>query len=92
MIQLVRLEDHVVNFISFLAFFLKIKKKNFSDPVLSCRIFGQVVLWFRQVKYTLHLSKRTSKLRRKFPALCIRIISVEFFNLNFNTDGGDQMN
>ena len=35
-------------------------------------IFGQVVLWFGQAKYTLYLSQGTSELKRKFLALvCI---------------------
>ena len=33
-------------------------------------IFGQVVLWFGQAKYTLYLSQGTSELKRKFLALC----------------------
>ena len=37
-------------------------------------IFGQVVLWFRQAKYTLHLSEGTSELERKFLALCAVVI------------------
>ena len=32
-------------------------------------IFGQVVLWFGQAKYTLYLSEGTSDLERKFLAL-----------------------
>ena len=32
-------------------------------------IFGQVVLWFGQAKYTLYLSEGTSELKRKFLAL-----------------------
>ena len=32
-------------------------------------IFGQVVLWFGQAKYTLYLSQGTSELKRKFLAL-----------------------
>ena len=32
-------------------------------------IFGQVVLWFGQAKYTLYLSEGTSELERKFLAL-----------------------
>ena len=32
-------------------------------------IFGQVVLWFGQAKYTLYLSEGTSGLKRKFLAL-----------------------
>ena len=34
-------------------------------------IFGQVVLWFGQAKYTLYLSQGTSELKRKFLALLI---------------------
>ena len=32
-------------------------------------IFGQVVLWYRQAKYTLYLSEGTRELKRKFLAL-----------------------
>ena len=32
-------------------------------------IFGQVVLWFGQAKYTLYLSQGTSELKRKFLVL-----------------------
>ena len=32
-------------------------------------IFGQVVLWFGQAKYTLYSSQGTSELKRKFLAL-----------------------
>ena len=35
-------------------------------------IFGQVVLWFGQAKYTLYLSEGTSELKRKFLALIVR--------------------
>ena len=35
-------------------------------------IFGQVVLWFGQAKYTLYLSEGTSELKRKFLALMRR--------------------
>ena len=34
--------------------------------LLRLPIFGQVVLWFGQAKYTLHLSEGTSELERKF--------------------------
>ena len=34
-------------------------------------IFGQVVLWFGQAKYTLYLSQGTSELKRKFLALIL---------------------
>ena len=34
-------------------------------------IFGQVVLWFGQAKYTLYLSEGTSELERKFLALVV---------------------
>ena len=34
-------------------------------------IFGQVVLWFGQAKYTLYLSEGTSELKRKFLALTL---------------------
>ena len=41
------------------------------DPLvlLWLSIFGQVVLWFGQAKYTLYLSQGTSELKRKFLAL-----------------------
>ena len=35
-------------------------------------IFGQVVLWFGQAKYTLYLSQGTSELKRKFLALLVK--------------------
>ena len=37
--------------------------------LLRLPIFGQVVLWFGQAKYTLYLSEGTSELERKFLAL-----------------------
>ena len=41
------------------------------DPLvlLWLSIFGQVVLWFGQAKYTLYLSQGTSELKIKFLAL-----------------------
>ena len=42
-------------------------EKLFNTAHLS--IFGQVVLWFGQAKYTLYLSEGTSELERKFLAL-----------------------
>ena len=41
------------------------------DPLvlLWLSIFGQVVLWFGQAKYTLYLSQGTSELKSKFLAL-----------------------
>ena len=36
-------------------------------------IFGQVVLWFGQAKYTLYLSEGTSELERKFLALFVLV-------------------
>ena len=45
------------------------KKKTFQSLYCHVGFFGQVVLWFRQVKYTLHWSEQTSELRRKFPVL-----------------------
>ena len=43
-------------------------------------IFGQVVLWFGQAKYTLYLSQGTSKLKRKFLALELKL--VKWLKLN----------
>ena len=37
-------------------------------------IFGQVVLWFGQAKYTLYLSEGTSELKRKFLALLLPLL------------------
>ena len=61
MIQLVRLDDHIIVG----------KKKTFQSLYCHVGFFGQVVLWFGQVKYTLHLSEQINELRRKFPALQI---------------------
>ena len=41
-------------------------------------IFGQVVLWFGQAKYTLYLSEGTSELKRKFLALTGLVQCLEF--------------
>ena len=40
-----------------------------SFSIVGLSIFGQVVLWFGQAKYTLYLSEGTSELKRKFLAL-----------------------
>ena len=40
-----------------------------SFSIVGLSIFGQVVLWFGQAKYTLYLSEGTSELKREFLAL-----------------------
>ena len=45
-------------------------KEFFKPWIAVAKFFGKVVLWSGKVKYTIHLSKRTSELKRKFPALC----------------------
>jgi len=44
--------------------------KNFNSPfIIVVGFIGQVLLWFRETKYTLHLYEVTSELKRKFLAL-----------------------
>ena len=44
-------------------------------------IFGQVVLWFGQAKYTLYLYEGTSELERKFLALVNQVVVVNFLTI-----------
>ena len=48
----------------------------YPSVLLWLSIFGQVVLWFGQAKYTLYLSEGTSELERKFLALAVSVINV----------------
>ena len=49
--------------------------------LLRLTIFGQVVLWFGQAKYTLYLSEGTSELERKFLALLEWLCYTNLFKL-----------
>ena len=47
-----------------------------SFSIVGLSIFGQVVLWFGQAKYTLYLSEGTSDLKRKFLALQAVLLGI----------------